>query len=767
MIKVDLHLHSRASNKPAGFLSKKLNICESYSEPLKLYEKLKSRGMTLFTLTDHDSIAGCLEIAHLPNTFISEEITTKFPEDGCKVHVLAIDITEKIHEEIQYVRNNIYDLVDFLNGNNVTFILAHPLYDMDGKLSPHHIEKFLLMFDNWEIFNGTRSRLSANLTEKLATSFNWQKIEELANKYGFLKRKRKRIAFTGGSDDHGGLEAGNTYTFVKSGTTVEDLKQAIDECRTVPSGNHGSPQKLTHTVMNIAFQGAARNFNLGNIKEIISELLTEEKRKYSIKLFIKSAKREQFLKKVIGQEYDNVKKDVHQRIYKFVNSIVPYSINNLIERGTDFETLTSSVGLITLSLLPLATYATTYWQRALEKRKSADLYFELTGKEHIEGKVAIFTDTFFEINGVARTYQKIADIAREENFNLQILLSENTKHPEDEYIKIFKPIISFPLPEYEELHINIPNFLEVLDYVERENFDVIYAATPGVLGLTALAISKILALPFVSTFHTDIPEYVYKYTNDHLTKGVTWKLLSTFYNSCDRVLSPSFHYKKILIKQGVKAEKIRVFKRGIDLERFNPAYKDKNFWKRFDRNYNGEKVILYVGRVSKEKEIDTFISVAKSMKNRKELKFVIVGDGPYRKEAESKAENVLFTGYLEGKDLSTAYASSFLFLFPSTTETFGNVILEAYASGLPVIVSNKGASGENVIDGETGFIVNNSPKAYIEKIEILLENPELYKAIKSNALNYVKQMDHKALLIKMLNLISFGRLKKLEKEAIL
>ncbi|OMH39833.1 hypothetical protein BLW93_08505 [Desulfurobacterium indicum] len=667
-------------------------------------------------------------------------------QDGCKVHVLAIDITEKLHEEIQYLRNNIYELVDFLNENNVTFILAHPLYDMDGKLSPHHVEKFLLMFDNWEIFNGTRSRLSANLTKKLTTFFNWQKIEELADKHGFLKRKRKRIAFTGGSDDHGGFEAGNTFTFVKSGTTVEDLKQAIEECRTVPSGNHGSPQKLTHTVMNIAFQGTAKNFNMGNIKELISGLLTEEKRKRSINWLIKSAKREQFFKKVIGQEYDNVREDVHQKIYKFVNSIVPYAINNLTEKGTDFETLTSSVGLITLSLLPLATYATTYWQRAMEKRKSADLYFELTGKEHIEGKLAIFTDTFFEINGVARTYQRIADIAKEENLNLQIILSENRKCPEDKQIKIFKPIISFPLPEYEELHINIPNFLEVLDYVERENFDVIYAATPGVLGLTAFAISKILNLPFVSTFHTDIPEYVYKYTNDHLTKGVIWKLLSAYYNCCDRVLSPSFHYRNILIEHGVKAEKIRVFNRGVDLERFNPSYKDINFWKRFDRNYNGEKVILYVGRVSKEKEIDTFIYVAKSMKDRKDLKFVIVGDGPYRKEAENKAENVLFTGYLEGKDLSTAYASSFLFLFPSTTETFGNVILEAYASGLPVIVSNKGASRENVIDGKTGFIVNCSPEAYIEKITRLLEDSQLYRALKTNAENYVKQMDYKTLL---------------------
>lgn len=134
MIKVDLHIHSKASNKPGGYLSQKLGLAESYVQPVSLYTTLKSRGMTLFTITDHDTIDGCLEIAHLPNTFISEEITTYFPEDGTKVHIIAIDINEKQHKDLQHLKQNIYDLVDYMQQNSIIHILAHPLYDMDGKL---------------------------------------------------------------------------------------------------------------------------------------------------------------------------------------------------------------------------------------------------------------------------------------------------------------------------------------------------------------------------------------------------------------------------------------------------------------------------------------------------------------------------------------------------------------------------------------------------------------------------------------------------------
>ena len=767
MIKVDMHLHSTASNRPAGFLSKKLGICESYSQPIKLYEKLMENGMTLFTLTDHDSINGCLEVAHLPNVFISEEITAYFPEDRCKIHVLAYDINEKIHSEIQKLRENVYDLVDYLNQENVIFALAHPFYDMVGKLSKEHVEKFLLLFDTWEIYNGTRSRLSAVLTAKVALKFKWDDILKLADKHGFLKRKRKRISFIGGSDDHSGLDAGKTFTFVKAGETVEDLKLAIAECRTLPSGIHGSPKRLTHTVMNIAFQGANQKYNLGEFKHIFCNLFDVENgsKKFSISKFIKNGKSEQFIRKIMGESYEDVKDNIHSRIYTFVNSLLPYALGRITkEENITFSTLTSSLGLSVLSMLPMATYAATYWQRALEKNKSKELYSALTGEQHIEGKMACFTDTFFEINGVARTYQKIIDVAKEEKLNLKVIVTD-TRGESDEYLKVFRPIASFPLPEYEEIPINIPNFLEILEYVERENFDVIYAATPGILGIVAFLVAKILNLPFVTTFHTDIPEYVYKYTEDHIAKDITWKLLSAFYNSSTKVLSPSKCYKDVLVENGVKEELIEVFQRGVDLQKFNPKYRNPDFFKRFDPSYNGEKVVLYVGRVSKEKEIDVFIEVANRLKDRKDMKFIIVGDGPYRKEAEQKAENVIFTGYLEKEELSTAYASADIFLFPSTTETFGNVILEAYASGLPVLVSDRGASKENVIHGVTGFVVkNNRVERYIDIITTLLDDEKFYNNLKANALSYIKDKEYKKLLLEVIKTMSLGKIKRKEEE---
>ncbi|MDQ7055463.1 MAG: glycosyltransferase [Persephonella sp.] len=131
---------------------------------------------------------------------------------------------------------------------------------------------------------------------------------------------------------------------------------------------------------------------------------------------------------------------------------------------------------------------------------------------------------------------------------------------DDEFIKNFTPIFAFNLPEYEEIKIKFPDFLEVLDYVEKENFDVIYSATPGVIGIYGFLISKILGIPFVITHHTDFPSYVKRYTNDHLFHRYTWKALSFLYNSADKVLCPSSYYKKELEKNGVSSDKIQLLK---------------------------------------------------------------------------------------------------------------------------------------------------------------------------------------------------------------
>ncbi len=147
-IKVDLHVHSKMSDRPSHWILQKLSCPESFTHPAKLYQVAKQRGMDLVTITDHNTINGSLEIAHLPDTFVSEEITTYFPEDKCKLHVLALDITEAQHEDISRLRGNVYELSNYLKRHEIHHVLAHPLFDINHKLTLAHFEKMLLLFKN-------------------------------------------------------------------------------------------------------------------------------------------------------------------------------------------------------------------------------------------------------------------------------------------------------------------------------------------------------------------------------------------------------------------------------------------------------------------------------------------------------------------------------------------------------------------------------------------------------------------------------------------
>jgi predicted metal-dependent phosphoesterase TrpH len=133
--KVDLHIHSRFSSRSAEWLFRRFEVPDSYSEPRKLHALLRERGMDFVTLTDHDRIDGCLEIADLPGAFISEQVTTWFPEDHCQVHLLVWGLTEAQHRDISRLRENIYDLQQYLAAENLAHAVAHPLYRLDEKFS--------------------------------------------------------------------------------------------------------------------------------------------------------------------------------------------------------------------------------------------------------------------------------------------------------------------------------------------------------------------------------------------------------------------------------------------------------------------------------------------------------------------------------------------------------------------------------------------------------------------------------------------------------
>ncbi len=220
-MKIDLHVHSKYSKRPSEWILKKLGCPESFTDPLHLYRIAKKRGMSAVTITDHNAIDGCLEIAHLPDTFISEEVTTYFPEDGCKLHVLAYDVDEQEHQEIQKIRENVFDLIAYLTENKITHVLAHPLFSINHKLTPEHFEKCLLLFKNFEI-SGARNEEQNRCLELILSTLTKETIERLADKHNLTPS----FAFpwvknlTGGSDDHSSLTIARRYTEIEGPMTV-------------------------------------------------------------------------------------------------------------------------------------------------------------------------------------------------------------------------------------------------------------------------------------------------------------------------------------------------------------------------------------------------------------------------------------------------------------------------------------------------------------------------------------------------------------------
>src|SRR5438105_9735041 len=183
MSKCDLHIHSRFSARSEEWLFRRFDFPDSYSDPRELHRQLIERGMGFVTVTDHDTIEGCLEIRDLPNTFISEQVTTYFPQDPCKIHLLVWGITEKQHEDIVIIRDNIFALQRYLQSGKIAHAVAHPLYSVNGKLKASHLERLILLFKHFEGVNGLRDALLSELAQELLGSLTPEKIAKFAEQH--------------------------------------------------------------------------------------------------------------------------------------------------------------------------------------------------------------------------------------------------------------------------------------------------------------------------------------------------------------------------------------------------------------------------------------------------------------------------------------------------------------------------------------------------------------------------------------------------------
>jgi len=262
----------------------------------------------------------------------------------------------------------------------------------------------------------------------------------------------------------------------------------------------------------------------------------------------------------------------------------------------------------------------------------------------------------------------------------------------------------------------------MLDYIAREGFSELVISTPGPVGIVGLIASKIFGLRVSGIYHTDFPQYVKILCNDDVMETLTWNYMHWFYAQLDTVYSNSRYYRDIWIRRGVLPEKLQILPRGLDTDLFHVRHRDTQFWKKKGAK---EPVLLYVGRISKEKDLDMLPDVAAELQRRKvNATWAFVGDGPFRTELQKLMPHALFTGILAGLELGRAYASADIFVFPSTTDTYGNVVVEACAAGLPVVVADVGGPRELVKQGIPGVICERrSPSSFADAIESLVKKP--------------------------------------------
>jgi len=318
-------------------------------------------------------------------------------------------------------------------------------------------------------------------------------------------------------------------------------------------------------------------------------------------------------------------------------------------------------------------------------------------------KICLVSDTVFDLNGVSRFIQDFSKqaIKFEKDF---FVLTSTKKVGDDSFSNIIniEPIFRIKMPFYKSLDLVFPNFFKIKKELKRLNPDILHISTPGTVGLSALICAKLLDIPVVGIYHTDFPAYIYKNTKNSFIKWICIKYLKLFYSSYKAIFCRSKCYFKILKEQlNFKGENLYLLKAGIDLNRFDKSFMDNSIWEKYKIESSRFKV-LYVGRISLEKNIDKLLKYWENIE-LKNMQLLLVGNKELKKEI--KSPSITYLGEKNKDELSKIYASSDCFIFPSTTDTLGQVVMEALSCALPVIVTNKGGP-KTFVNEEFGYIID-------------------------------------------------------------
>jgi glycosyltransferase involved in cell wall biosynthesis/predicted metal-dependent phosphoesterase TrpH len=691
--RVDLHCHSTASQLSRLGVQRSLGLPECATPPAEVYELAKRRGMDFVTITDHDTIDGCLELADRPDCFVSEELTARFAGEPQAVHVLCYGITRGDHEWLQAHAGDVEACAAYLHESEIACALAHPFYNVAAPLTRRHRRRLAELFPIWEVRNGSR-----------AAELNMPAVVYV---------ETHGSTGIGGSDDHAGVDIGRTFTEVPVASTPEELLDRLRHGEAEAGGEQGSAAKWAHAAMALATRALALDATAaGDGAPDPATVL-----KIAQRVVGQGAAREGAIAADIGPDdaralLDSWLRSIgielrgreliahlqsegfsHADLYRRARRIHDRRLRVAIDEGSAAVArgeMPAAVGGLFEALLPAIPYAPPTVFLGAEKAK-------LAGRSGERPRVALIADGIEAMHGVTRTIEQIRERGVP-GFEVEVV---GTDPGVDRRLPA---ATSLRVPFYEGMTLGVPGLPDLAETLAEGRYDLVHVTAPGPAGVAASLLSRVSGTPLLASYHTELAAYAGLRSGDGGLEAISRAALGAFYTAPSRVLSPSPAADRSLLELGAEEGRIDRWERGVDTGRFSPAKADPSA-------YPGELKVLYSGRLTSEKGVELLAeSFLRARRAEPRLHLLLAGGGSEEGELRARlGEHATFLGWLEGEDLARAYASADLFLFCSRTDTYGQVVIEAGASGLPVVAVGEGGPAALIENRHTGILCRPDP----------------------------------------------------------